>query len=140
MNRLKKKAIHEFIAVCVFMLITIPCFIVFVARNTQGFDYVFIWLIVGVPTGFAACLWEHGKLKQLDERERLLYQQANYWAQGVFVFYLLAFVIIVFFLSGGRGRVPVWLLPMMVFTGLFLAQTTLSFFLFRQCSKEEDDE
>jgi len=139
MNRLKKKAKQEFIAVCVFMAIVIPCFIVFVAKNTQGFDYIFIWLIVGVPTGLFVYLRENKKLKQLDERERSLYQQANYWAQGIFIFYLLAFVIVAFFLIGGQGKVPVWLLPMMLLTGLFLAQTTLSFILFRQCEKEDDE-
>ncbi len=140
MNRLRKKAIQDFIAVCVFMLIAFPFFVQFVSNNTQGIEYALIIIIAGVPTGMIACLWEFNKFKQLDERERLLYQQANYWAQGVFVFYLSGFALVVFFLIGGKGMVPVWLLPMMVISGLFVAQTALSFFLFRQSLKEEGDE
>lgn len=140
MNRLKKKAIHEFIMMCIFLVITIPCFIGFVARNTQGFDYILIWVIVGIPTGLLCYLFETKKLKQLDERERALYQQAVHMSFGAFVFYLLGFAVIAFFLVGGGGTVPVWLLPMMIFSGVFIAGTTSSFILYRQCEKEDDEQ
>jgi len=139
MNRLKKKAIQEFIILCIFLIITIPCFICFVVRNTQGFDYILIWVIIGVPTGLFWYLFENKKLKTLDERERALYQRAVDMSFGVFVFYLLGFAVVAFFLIGGQGMVPVWLLPMMIFSGVFLAGTTSSFILYRQCEKEDDE-
>lgn len=139
MNRLKKKAIQEFVTMCIFMLITLPCFIFFTARNTQGFDYILIWVIIGVPTGLLWYLIESKKLKTLDERQRSLYQRAVHLSYGVFVFYLLGFSVIAFFLVGGGGTVPVWLLPIMLFTGVFLAGTTSSFIIYRQCEREGDE-
>lgn len=139
MNRLKKKAIQDFVGLCVFVIVTVPFFIFFTVRNVQGFDYILIWVIVGVPTGLLAYLYENRQLKQFDERQRALYQKALQLSYGVFIFYTLGFAIVAFFLAGGGAMIPVWLMPMMLFSGVFIAGTTSSFILFKQCDEEGNE-
>jgi predicted permease len=141
MNRLQKKAWTELILCFVtIVMITIPCLLFMAARNTQGLDYVIICLIVGTPTGLICYLSETKKLKKFDEREQAILRKAFSVSAVVFIFYLLAFSLTSFFAIGGKQSIPVVLMPIMVLTGVILAQCTQSFFILIQCAKEDDDE
>ena len=140
MNRLQKKAWTELVAVFVtIVLITIPCLLFMATRNAQGLDYVIICLIVGTPTGLITYLIESKKLKKFDEREQAILRKAFSISVMVFMFYLLAFSLTSFFVIGGKQSIPVVLMPIMVLTGVILAQCTQSFILLMQCAKEENE-
>ncbi len=140
MNRLQKKAWIELIACGVMIvLITIPAILFLASRNAQGLDYLLIALIVGAPTGLIAYLIELKKLNDYDEREKEIIRKAFMLSMMIFVFYLLAFAFTAFFLIGGKEKVPVVVLPLMVLTGIFLAQCVQSAALLIQCAKEDDE-
>ena len=140
MNRLQKKAWTELVAAFVMIVIvTIPCLLLLASRNAQGLDYIIICLIVGTPTGLICFLIESKKLKKYDEREQAILRRAFSTSAAVFMFYLLAFSLISFFAIGGKQSIPVVLMPIMVLTGVILAQCTQSFVVLFQCAKEDDE-
>lgn len=139
MSRLKKKAWTEFIACSICILITIAGTLLMAHTNAKGLEFLLIWVIVGVPTGFFIYVWEQKRLKQFDEREREMIQKAFSASMLAFVLYLLTLSLASFFLIGGGGLVPVVFLPLMFFSGLFFAQTIQSFILLMQCAKEDDE-
>lgn len=140
MNRLQKKAWTELVAAFVMIvIITIPCLLLLASRNAQGLDYIIICLIVGTPTGLICFLIESKKLKKYDEREQAILRRAFSTSAAVFMFYLLAFSLISFFAIGGKQSIPVVLMPVMVLTGVILAQCTQSFVVLFQCAKEDDE-
>jgi hypothetical protein len=138
MNRLKKKAKTEFIASGVCTLIIIPLFLFMAHTNAQGLEFLLIWILVGIPTGLVLYLCETKKLKQFDEREKEMIRKAFSVSMMVFALYLLTFSLAVFFGIGGKGNIPVVFMPVMLFTGIFLAQAVQSFILLMQCAKEDD--
>ena len=140
MNRLQKKAWTELVAAFVMIvIITIPCLLLLASRDAQGLDYIIICLIVGTPTGLICFLIESKKLKKYDEREQAILRRAFSTSAAVFMFYLLAFSLISFFAIGGKKSIPVVLMPVMVLTGVILAQCTQSFVVLFQCAKEDDE-
>ena len=140
MNRLQKRAWTELIAAFVMIvLVTIPCMLLLASRNAQGLDYVIICLIVGTPTGLICYLIESKKLKKFDEREQAILRKAFSISCAVFIFYLFAFSFVSFFTIGGKQSIPVVLMPIMVLTGVILAQCTQSFIVLFQCAKEDDE-
>ena len=140
MNRLQKKAWTELVAAFVMIvIITIPCLLLLASRNAQGLDYIIICLIVGTPTGLICFLIESKKLKKYDEREQAILRRAFSTSAAVFMFYLLAFSLISFFAIGGKQSIPVVFMPVMVLTGVILAQCTQSFVVLFQCAKEDDE-
>jgi hypothetical protein len=139
MNRLKKKAKTEFIASSVGTLITIPCFLFMSHGKAQGLEYLLIWVLAGIPTGLFLFLWEAKKLKQFDEREKEMIQKAFSVSMMVFSLYLLTFSLAAFFMIGGGGNIPVVFMPVMFFSGMFLAQAVQSFILLMQCAKEDNE-
>ena len=138
MSRLKKKAKTEFIVSGVCTLITIPLFLFMAHTNAQGLEFLLIWVLVGIPTGLILYLWETKKLKQFDEREKEMIQKAFSISMMVFALYLLTFSLAAFFLTGGGGNISVVFMPVMFFSGIFLAQGTQSFILLMQCAKEDE--
>ena len=139
MNRLQKKAWSELATVAVMIFICIPCFLLLSARNAQGFDYLIICFVTGIPTGFYVYLKQYKKLREYDEREKSLLQHAFYYSTGVFIFYFLFVSFIAFFLIGGKGSIPVVFLPIMLVVGIFVAKCTESFIILMQCAKEADE-
>ena len=139
MNRLQKKAWTEFIACGACVMITIAGTLLMAHTNAKGLEYLLIWVIVGAPTGLVCYFWEMKKLKQFDERERAIIQKAFSASMMIFTFYLLTFSLAAFFLIGGGGSVQVVFMPLMFFSGLFIAQTAQSFILLMQCAKEDDE-
>jgi len=140
MNRLQKKAWKELIACGVMLiLITIPGFLFMAKINAKGLHYILICLIIGVPSGVVAYLFETKKLKQFDEREKELIQKANAISFVCFVIYLMAFSYAAFFIIGGKGNISVVTFPIMVFSGMFFAQCVQSAIILIQCEKEGNE-
>ena len=98
-----------------------------------------VCFIVGVPTGFIFWLKECKYELSLDEREKKIKSYAYFWSTRAFVFYLFCFAFTVFFLIGGSGNAPVWFLPAMVISGLFVSQAVMSAVILAQFAMEETD-
>jgi len=139
MNRLQKKAWTEFILVGVCTLIASAGVLFMAHRNSTGLDFVLIVIVTGVPTALVMYILESKKLKQFDEREKAIIQRAFSLSAVIFIAYQIIFSFAVFFLIGGGGSVQVVFMPLMFFSGLFLAQTAQSFILLTQCEKEDDE-
>jgi peptidoglycan/LPS O-acetylase OafA/YrhL len=140
MNRLQKKAWTELIACGVaIILIAIPILLSMAKTNVKGLGNLLIGLIVGVPFGIVAYIFETKKLKQFDEREKGLIQKAQAISVAFFVIYALAFSYAAFFFIGGKGNISVVTLPIMVLSGMFLAQCVKSAIILIQCEKEDNE-
>ena len=107
--------------------------------NAKGQEYLLIWILIGIPAGLVSYLWETKKLKQFDEREKEMIRKAFSISMMVFALYLLTFSLASFFGIGGGENIPVVFMPIMLFTGIFLAQAVQSFILLMQCAKEDDE-
>lgn len=140
MNRLKKKAWSELITVFgIIVFVSIPGILYCSEQNSQGWGWVVICIMISGPMILNGYLSEIKNLKQFDEREQAILRKSfSIWA-GVFSLYLLVFSFASFFLIGGGQRVPVVLLPLMVLTGIVLAQCAQSIAILLQCAKEDDE-
>ena len=140
MNRLQKKAWTELIACGVaIILIAIPILLSMAKTNVKGLDNILIGLIVGVPFGIVAYIFETKKLKQFDEREKELIRKAQTISFAFFVIYALTFSYAAFFIIGGKGNISVVTFPIMVLSGIFLAQCIMSAIILIQCEKEDNE-
>ena len=141
MNRLKKKAWTELIVVFVIIIfISIPGILHCSKQNAQGWGWLIICVIISGPMILNGYLSEVKSLKQFDEREQIILRKSfSVWA-GVFSLYLLIFSFAVFFLIGGAQKVPVVWMPVMVLSGIVIAQCAQSFVILVQCASEDDDE
>lgn len=140
MNRLQKKAWKELTAFGVMLILIIIPGLLFMAKtNVKGLHHILICLIIGVPFGVVAYLFETKKLKQYDEREKELIQKANAISFVCFTIYLMAFSYAAFFIIGGKGNISVVTLPIMVLSGMFFAQCVQSAIILIQCEKEDNE-
>ena len=73
-----------------------------------------------------------------DEREFYLIQRAIHWGNSCFMGYAVLAMIAVFYLIGGRGMIPVWTLPLALFSGLFLSGI-VQFLILMHYAKEDDE-
>ncbi len=94
---------------------------------------------IRVSKGLVLYLREANNIKQFDEREREMIQKAFSMSVMVFTLYLMTFSLAAFFLIGGGQDIPVVFMPVMFFTGIFLAQCVQSFILLMRCAKEGDE-
>lgn len=141
MNRLKKKAWTELIvAFGIIVFISIPCVLMASTNNAQGWGWLVLCIIISGPMILNGYLSEIKTLKRFDEREQnILRKSFSIWA-GVFSLYLLIFSFAAFFLIGGGQTVPVVWMPIMVLTGIVIAQCAQSFVVLVQCAEEDDDD
>jgi len=140
MNRLQKKAWTELtVSGIAFVVIAVPAFLIMAQHNVKGWDYLLIFLIVAVPAGLIGYIHEMKKLKEFDEREREVIRKAQSISMAFFVLFQLAFAYTAFFLLGGKGNIAVVILPIMVFSGAFIAQCVQSAILLIQCEKEDNE-
>lgn len=140
MNRLQKRVWIELAATGLMVaLIIIPGILRLAHRNAQGIVYVFIIFLVGVPAGIIMYYFQAKQLKKYDEREKAMMRKAYSVSTYVFVSYLVIFSLSMFFLVGGGGNIPVIWVPMMLFTGVFLAQCAQSAIVLIQCAKDDNE-
>ena len=120
------------------VLWTIPLVFFMAYSNVHGLVWILLCVIVGVPVFAIVFLVERKELKVFDEREKTLIRNSSDISIKSFFCYLIAFAFFSLFVIGGKGDVPVILLPMMVLAGLFLEQCLRSAILLFQCEKEDD--
>ena len=127
-NRLKKKAWKDFWTICVSAIVALSFFGFMTYANARGVMYLFAGLCpvcVMVVIAIFGVHKEHKKQNPppFDEREFYLIQRATNIGNSIFMAYVVLAIIIAFNLIGGRGMVPMWSLPLALFSGLLLAGT-----------------
>jgi hypothetical protein len=143
-NRLKKKAKNDFWSICVGSIVALSFFGFMTYANARGVMYLLAGLCpvcVMVALVLFGVYKEHEKQNTppFDEREFYLIQQATHWGNNCFMAYVVLAMAIAFNLIGGRGMIPVWTLPLALFSGLFLAGMVQFIFLMHH-AKQDDKE
>lgn len=139
MNRLKKKAWTELITALIAVIWTTLLILYIAYCNVHGLGWLLLCMLIGVPVFVFIFLFETKELKRYNEREKLLIRKSLDISQKTFILYLIAFSFLSLFMVGGKKDIPVVILPMMVFAGLFLEQCIRSTVLLMQCEKEDDE-
>ena len=144
-NRLKKKAWTDFCVVCVSAVVG-PLMYGFMTyadiKGAQGARYLLSFLVcVGLGVGSLIFLNTGKQQKhnspEFDEREFHLIHRAINIGNNTFICYTLLVVTSAFYIIGGRGRVPMWSIPVAFFFGLFIAGT-VQFLVLMHHAKEDD--
>ena len=108
--------------------------------NTRGIVYLMIFVIAGLVMGLLSGLRNIVAQAKLDEREKKIALKAFVISSYVFVIFLWCASFTVFFIVGGKSRVPVYTLPAIFLTGLFLSQFIRSAVILIQFAREQADE
>ena len=139
MNRLQRKAWGDLAGMTVAVAVAGACLGMMVRFNAQGIVNLMIMLVAGLISGLAAGLWNMRIVSRFDERERAIAQRAfvlsSYAFTGLFAFGAFA----VFLIVGGKGRVSVYALPVLLLADMFLAQFIQSAAILIQCVREQAD-
>jgi len=140
MNVLQKRAWSELAFMLVCTAITAVALAFMVHMNSKGLSYVIICVAVGTPTGLVACLHNIKTVRQYDERERAILHRATMLGGFVLALVMGCASFVAFFVVGGAGTVPVYVLPAMFLGGLGAAQCTQSAVILIQFAREQVDE
>ena len=142
-NRLKKKAWGDLRTICVIAIVALSFFGFLTYANARGVMY----LIAGLcPVCVMAALAVFGVFREhkkqntppFDERELYLLQRTTNIGNSIFMAYVSLAIITAFNLIGGRGMIPVWTLPLAMFSGLFLSGM-VQFLILMHHAKEDDN-
>ncbi|MHC5199431.1 MAG: hypothetical protein ACYSO1_04870 [Planctomycetota bacterium] len=142
-NRLKKKAWKDFWIICVMSIVGLSFFGFMTYANASGIRYLLAGLC---PVFVMAALVVFGVSREhreqnpppFDEREFYLIQRATNIGNGIFIAYVVLTIVTAFNLIGGRGMIPVWTLPLALFSGLFLSGTVQFFFLMHHANEDDN--
>ena len=96
-------------------------------------------LAVGIVAGFACYIRSMSAENKLDEREKTISRKASHCAGITFALFLTFASFSIFFATGAKNKVPVYLLPLLVLAGLFLTQLVESAVILIWCAKEQQD-
>ena len=140
MDRLERKAWWELAGVTACVAVTGACLALLVHSNAKGLDTLFIGGIVGLVAGLIAYLLCMAAEAKLDEREKAIMQKAFMWASRTLTLVWGGSAFVVFFTVGGKGVVPVYVLPLMFLAGLFMAQFVQSAVVLIQFAKEKNEQ
>lgn len=143
MNRLKKKAWKDFRSACAIAMAAMLLFGFAAYADIKGPKYLIIGLsYAGLCAGFFVFLnvrlRKRNNKPQYDEREFFLIQKSINIGNNVFIAYVFFALVIAYYLVGGRGMVPMWSIPPVLFCGTFLSGTIQSLFLIYH-AKEGDE-
>lgn len=141
MNRLQKSAWFNLILVTVCVAVAGSLFSVMTSLNVKGIGQLSIFMITGCLSalGVNMVLRKKGFETGFDERERKIYWGAFIWSAYVLLIFLACVCIIPFFVLGGRKSVPVYYLPLIFLSALFIAQFVHSAVILIRCSQEEEN-
>ena len=74
---------------------------------------------------------------EFDERELYLLRRATNIGTNCFMFYVVIIMLVAFSLIGGRGMVPMWSIPVALFSGLLFAGTVQFLILLHHAKEDE---
>lgn len=129
MNRLKKKSKADLTAISIMAIISTPSFIYMAKSNVQGWGYLAVFLVAGIPILSFSTAREFRFYKSLDEREQGMCLKATIFSMFVFVGFWFIFTFSALFLAGGLGAIPAGMLPLVFVGSLVVAQMSETIFL-----------
>ena len=140
MNILQKKAWIN-LAGAIGLVVTAGIFLeVLMYINAQAnILFLLLALPVGIVAGFACYIRSMSVENKLDEREKEISRKASYCAGITFALFLTFASFGIFFVTGSKNKVPVYLLPLLVLTGLFIAQLIESATILIWFAREQQD-
>ena len=141
MNRLQKSAWTNLIVVTVCVVIAVLGFWLMTYLGAKGIYHVFIFIVSGCICGLGSHLLsiKKGVEMDFDERERLIYTKAFFWATSIAMIFLAGICIIPFFVLGGKKFLPVWVLLLIFLITLFITQFVHSAVILIRCAMEAKD-
>ena len=101
--------------------------------------FLLLALPVGIVAGFACYIRSISVENRLDEREKTISRKAAHCAGITFALFLAFTSFGIFFVTGAKNNIPVYMLPLLVLTGLFIAQLIESATILIWCAKEQQD-
>ena len=139
MNRLQRRAWIELVGSTACVAVAGAGVGLMVYLNTRGIVYLMIFVIAGLIVGLVSGLRNIEAQAKLDEREKKVALKAFVISSYVFVIFLWCASFTVFFIVGGKNRVPVYTLPAIFLAGLFLSQFIQSAVILIQFAREQAD-
>jgi len=140
-NRLKAKAWKDFLVLFKSTIIGSLSFGFLTHIDGKGTPIIIGMIGMSLCIALGLFIKIRKKIKQTfpeyDEREFYLIQRAINIGNNCFMGYLVAVMLIAFSLIGGRGLVPMWTMPMALFTGFFIAGA-VQFLVLMHYAKEDD--
>jgi hypothetical protein len=140
MNILQKRAWIELILMVVFMSTAAAALAFMVHMNTKGITYVIISVTVGSVTGLVGYLHSVKTAAQYDEREKSILRRAVMLGGFALALVIGGSSFVAFFVVGGGGSVPVYVMPATFLGALFAAQLVQSAAILIQFAMEQVDE
>lgn len=120
MNRLKKKAYVNLAWGTACVIIAAIGVGIGYRYNIKGPLPIFSFVIPACLIGFFAAIHEINKNTIYDERENKMIVQASRFGFSCFIIFVMFSSFAIFYIAGGRGQTPAYLLPIIVLFGLFL--------------------
>jgi hypothetical protein len=139
MSVLQKRAWSELVIMLVVIVVATGSLALMVRNDTKGVAYVLVSVVGAAVLGLVAYLQVVRTEAGLDEREKHILGRACMLAAASFVMAVGAVAFVAFFIVGGAGRVPVYLLPATFFGALFVAQFVQSAAILVQFTREQAD-
>jgi MFS family permease len=140
-SRLKIKARIDYITLFKSTIIGFLAFGFLVYKDIKGKDMIIgmIVMVICIAIGFFLKLRKDKKqtVPDFDEREFYLIQRASNIGNNCFMGYVVAVMFVAFSLIGGRVLVPMWTIPMVLFSGIFIGGT-VQFLVLMHYAKEDD--
>lgn len=142
MNRLKKKAMADFWRVCVITAAGLLIFGMLTYTQVRGAKYLIIGLIYAGLLVALMIYRNKRKGKQqtaaaFDEREFQLIVRSASYGSSLFIGYIVLAMLAAFYLIGGRGTVPMWSIPVVIYVGVFITGTIQSMILLHYAKEDE---
>ena len=139
MGVLQKKAWVELVVMLVCAVVAAGALALMVRLDTQGVGYVVGSAAAAALLGLMVYLHNLKAESGLDEREKDILRKACMLAASAFVVFIGIVSFISFFLAGGGGDVPVYVLPATFFGALFVAQFVQSAAILIKLTREQVD-
>ena len=142
MNRLKRKAIVDFVSASAFAWIMIAASVYLGLKDVSAAPVRAGILGGAIAGGVGSYLFVRRSKQSIadsfDERELAIIKKAYEWFGGVFIFYLLALHLAALAVTVMKGTIPIWIASVLLFAGLYLGNCVACAVLMRYA--REDDE
>ena len=140
MNILQKRAWYELAGVVGAVIIAAIGLAVLVRYNAKGIIHLVTFSISFLIATLVAFIGNIRIYAKFDEREKKIYNRAFALAAGAFIFCTCFISFFVFFISGGKSLIPVYVPPTIFLVSLFTAQFVQSTAILIQLAWEQVDE
>jgi hypothetical protein len=139
MSKLQKRAWYELAGVVAAVIIAATGLAVLVHVNAKGIIGLVTFTISFLIAGLVAFIGNIRTYAQFDEREKKIYNKAFALAAMAFIYCTCFISFCVFFISGGKSLIPVYVPPAIFLAGLFTAQFVQSTAILIQHAWEQAD-